>query len=246
MDIAVPAAPPTAAPGAASEPFLRAARHEPQVSSGTRMRLRFASWLRISDTIMSRAVSAYDTLFSLDPHDEAEIYMDIGADLGSSGKPEEALASLKRAVALRPQDPQAWLQLGIVQLRMNASPLALDAFEKAKALGATGYELHFRMAEALGDLNKSEEAVCHLQQAAADNPHSAEAFYRLGVELDRLKRFEEAVQAFRRAMELAPREASYYQSLGFTLDTLGKRDEAVECFKRAVELQRRMDQLGVR
>jgi Flp pilus assembly protein TadD len=227
----------------------RASEREPKrraVSGSTQMRLSVATWLRMSDSIVSKAVSAYDKLFSLDPRDEAEIYTDIGSELGASGRPEEALASLERAVGLRPDDEQVWFELGMVHLRMGASEAAKTAFEKARALGAEGFDLALRLSEALTDLDRHEEAVKELQKAVNLDPHAAEAFYRLGVELDRINRHEEAVTAFRKAIELAPREHAYYQSLGFTLDTLGQRDEAVDCFKRAVDLQRRMERLGAR
>ncbi|MBI4704535.1 MAG: tetratricopeptide repeat protein [Deltaproteobacteria bacterium] len=219
---------------------------EPEVSSATHFRFRLAGAMRLSDALVARAVGAYERVFTLDAGEQADIYVQLGSELGASGRGEEARAALRQAIALRPDDPQAWFQLGLVQLRQGASGAALDAFEKARALGMVSFDLHYRMAEALADRDRHEAAAEEIRGAIRLDPDSAQAHCRLGVELDCLKRHEEAVGAFERAIELAPREPSFYQSLGFTLDGMGRREQAIACFKRAVELERRASQGAVR
>ncbi|MBI5538296.1 MAG: tetratricopeptide repeat protein [Deltaproteobacteria bacterium] len=216
------------------------------MSGSAQMRIRVASILRLSDALVARAVSAYDRLFSLDRREEAEMYLDLGTEMVESGRAQDALPALQRVVKLRPKDAGAWVQLGILHLRQGASTAAIEAFDKARALGDRSYELHLYTAEAQSDLRQHEIAVKELQAALDIKPDVAEANYRLGVELDQLKRHEEAVKAFEKAIEKAPREAEYYQSLGFTLDTMGRRDEAVDCFKRALDLERKANHMRIK
>lgn len=205
----------------------------------SRVRFGLASVLRWSERLVDRVVSAYDRLFCLNEQDTAEIYMHIGTDLAKKGSPEEAVVALTHTLAIQPENGQAWVQLGLVQLKQEASAAAVEAFERAKQLGCDSFELHFHYAEALVDLERTEEAVTALYTALEKQPGSAEAAYRLGVALDQLERYEEAVAAFKIAIAHGPRVVSYYQSLGFTLESLGRRDEAINYFKRAVNLERR-------
>jgi len=203
------------------------------------VRFGFAGLLRWSDRLAGRVVGSYDNLFKLEGEDVADIYLNMGKDLADDEKCEAAAEALKKTLKIEPDNAAAWFQLGIVHLHQQASGAALKAFEKARAVGMNGFDLHFRMAEALSDLGDNEAAVDELQAATDEKPEEAEAFYRLGVALDKLKSYEQAVTAFEKAIELSPREVGYYQSLGFTLEGMGRRDEALDAFKRGVELERR-------
>ena len=212
------------------------------VSAATQSRFRLASLLRLPDAIVARAVSAYERVFTLDRHEEADIYLKIGTDFAQSRRSEDAVVALKKALEIQPNDAAAWFQLGMAHLGQQAMGASVEAFEKSKSLGNDAFELHFHLAEALADSDRHDDAIRELELAIGQKPDHAEAFYRLGTGLDRVKRYEDAVKAFQRAIELSPRDAAYHQSLGFTLDTMGRRDEAVEHFKRALLLERRAGQ----
>jgi tetratricopeptide (TPR) repeat protein len=203
------------------------------------VRFGLASLMRWSERFVDRMVTAYDRMFALDDEDTADIYMNLGTDLARSGNTENAEEALRRTLALQPENGLAWFHLGVVQSKREASTAAVEAFYRAHEHGYDSYELHFRLAEALADTGKHEEAVGELYKALEKQPEAAEAAYCLGVSLDHLKRYEEAVAAFQIAIAHAPREVAFYQSLGFTLESLGRRDEAISYFKRALSLERR-------
>ncbi|GAB4284481.1 MAG: hypothetical protein Kow0092_38910 [Deferrisomatales bacterium] len=204
------------------------------------VRVGVARLLHWSDQLVDRAVGFYDRLVSLDEGELTKIHQNIAVDLAKDGKADRAIESLRRALALRPDNAEAWFHLGLVHLRVQASAEALEALDRARELGVDAAELHYRRAEALADLDRHEEAVEALRAAAEKEADWPELYYRLGVSLDHLKRYEEAVEAFERAIELDPREVAYYQSLGFTMESMGRHEQAVACFKRAVDLERRI------
>jgi tetratricopeptide (TPR) repeat protein len=192
----------------------------------------------MSDNLVSRAVGAYDKVFTLDQVDQAEICKKMGLDLAYRGRLDEALDALRKALALRPHDGHISLELGVVQLRRGAPQAALEHFQVAKDTGLVSYRLHRQLAEALLRLERDEEALAELDEAVHLKPSLPENHYRRGVVLDRLGRFGDALAAFSKAIELAPDDVVYHQTLGFTLESMGRRGEAIKCFKRALELER--------
>lgn len=221
--------PPCAEPSA---PSVRA-------SGATQMRYRMASLLRVSDGIVSRAVSAYDRMFAIDTAEKADIYLRIGQDFARAGAPDDALEALRQCLEFDPHNVEAWVEIARIRLGQQAPGAAVDALESARAVSVPRFEIHFYLAEALTDLGDHEAAVTELKHALRIEPDVPEAHYRLGVALDTLTRHEEAIGAFERAIELAPREVSYHQSLGFTLESMGDRKAAIACFKHALDLERR-------
>ncbi len=212
----------------------------PEARGGDDLRYHLASLVRMSDNLVAKAVEAYDRLFALDVRDQAEIHLQMGADLAQDGNVRGAIAALRKALQLRPDDAQIRVRLGELYLtRRHAPEAALREFVAAAEQGADDAKLHLMKAEALSSLERHEEAVVALERALELDPQSAEASYRLGVALDAAGEFKSAVQAFRYAIELAPHEVVYHQSLGLTLESAGRRREAIRSFKRALELERR-------
>jgi tetratricopeptide (TPR) repeat protein len=220
------------------DPEMPAPRAAARADGESRLRFQMASLLRLSENLLSRAVSAYDRLLSLDPRDQSEIYGTMASELSSRGNLPEALVALRKAQELSPDDPEIALEIGLLQLKRQAPEAALLSFEQAKRQGASGSRVHEAVADALILLERYEEAVVALRAALAGAGGGADTHYRLGMALDRLGRYSEAVDAFRSALELRPADVAFHQSLGFTLESMGRRDEALRCFKRALELER--------
>jgi len=212
------------------------------VSHILRLRFSLASILHLTDRVADRVISAYDRLVSLDDEETAEIYLGMGTDFAHDGNTEDALTSLTRTLEMQPDNGEAWLLVGLVHLDRQETEAAVEAFEKAKALGNNNFKLHCRLAEAFADLGNHKAAVKELKRAVELDPNSAESFFRLGVALDNLKNYEEAAESFQKAIDLSPREPAYYQGMGFTMGSLERHEQAIACIKRAVELERRRSQ----
>ena len=208
-------------------------------------RYGLATALRVSDRLVDRAVSTYESAFRLRETDRLEVYLQISADFQREGRLDEAMAALQAIISQHPNHVSAWFHIGTLYLRKGCPPEACDAFARAQQLGDSSFECHLGMADALTELEQREAAAAELRAAVALNPAAHPAHYQLGVCFDALGLYDEAVVAFSEAIRLAPKETTYHQSLGFTYDSMGKREDAVRCFKRAVELERRaQSQLG--
>jgi tetratricopeptide (TPR) repeat protein len=124
----------------------------------------------------------------------ARIYEDIGAiDLAAD--------AADKAAARAPQDAGAWERVGRLRLRLMDRAAAIDALQRARALGPTLDGL-LDLALALhlaGDVG-GEVSIC--QEAVDLAPDAAAAWSRLAHALARTDRVGECLEACRRALDL--------------------------------------------
>lgn len=215
----------------------RAARRSRAPAAVPSVRVGFASFLRISDNLVSRVVDFYDGLFDLESEDQGQLYLDLGRQLMADGRPDEALQLFRRATRARPEDPAGWVELGRHYLRRKAPKAAVTALEKALETGIESAKIHRCLADALQQQDKLAEAEVELERGLALDPDSPECWFDIGVLRDTRGELEPALDAFARAVSLAPKRIPYHQRLGFALESVGRRKDAIESFKAALDLE---------
>ncbi|MFQ5897623.1 MAG: tetratricopeptide repeat protein, partial [Candidatus Methylomirabilia bacterium] len=130
-----------------------------------------------------------------------------------------ALASLRQAVSLDPEQPRYHNTLGLVHLDLKDLPEAMAAFEKAIALDPEYAEAHQNLGVALAQSGRYDEAIKQYQTALAlplyTNPDTA--YYNLALAYRDVGRLKEAEDALRRALKLEPTMVAAYFQLGVIL-----------------------------
>jgi tetratricopeptide (TPR) repeat protein len=201
-------------------------------------RFHWAALVRVSDNLVSRAISAYDSVFGLDDEEAMDLHLELARRFADEERLDEAVSALRNVLRARPEHAPALFELGKIQLRRGASRAAVDALAKAKDAGLKNTKLRLLLAEAFLREERPTDALSETDAALALEPEAADIHYRRAMVLDRLERHAEAVVALESAIRIAPREVRYHQSLGFALESLGRRSEAIRSFKRALELER--------
>lgn len=154
------------------------------------------------------------------------------------GRVSTALASLRQAVLLDPDEPEYHNALGLVHLDLRDLPEAMAAFARAIALNPEHADAHHNLGVALAQSERYEEAIQEYQTALSLPLYrnADTAYYNLAVAYYRLGRLKQAEETLRRTLRLEPTMVAAYFQLGVILFETGRRDQARGAFRRAREL----------
>ncbi len=156
----------------------------------------------------------------------------LGTALLVQGK--NGLQALKQAVALLPDDVEAWSNLGNVQKAQGLLDAAVQSYRRAVALKPGYVAGHFNLGIALKEAGQAQEAVEAYRQALALQPAFAEAHYNLGLALADLGELDGAQASYRAALQHNPYYAEAMCNLGAVLGKQGLYDEAVTMIQCAL------------
>jgi eukaryotic-like serine/threonine-protein kinase len=152
------------------------------------------------------------------------------------GSLEEAIRFYTAALALRPQSPAVYLNLGHALQQKGAREEAREAYRQAIRLRPDWGAAHVALGDVLAESRANDEAVAAYRRAIELEPNHAVAWDRLGVVLMNQGKLAEAITSFRQAIQLKPDFAGAHHHLGKALHLTGKLDEAVQAYRKAIEL----------
>jgi Tfp pilus assembly protein PilF/glycosyltransferase involved in cell wall biosynthesis len=153
-----------------------------------------------------------------------------------SGKHDEALHSVGKALAINQQAPYYNTQ-GVALRARGELQEAATSFRRALAMNPELAEAHHNLGIVLGDLGNREEALTSLERAVALKHDYVDALSSLGLTLTALGRFEEALVSLRRLVALTPDSAEAHANVGLALMHQGKHAEAADSLNRALALK---------
>jgi Flp pilus assembly protein TadD/mono/diheme cytochrome c family protein len=150
-------------------------------------------------------------------------YADLGAALRAMGKNQEAIAPLREAAQLNPNNVQVQNNLGAVLGSLGNFDEAISHFHEALNIRPDYFMACFNLANALrlhGDL---QEATSYLQQAVDLKPDSAEAHNQLGLIQAQQGNLTEAISQFQEALRIKPNDPLAQQNLKRAQAALGSK-----------------------
>ena len=192
---------------------------------------------------------------------QAEIWCHLGSTQQAQGRLDEAVASFRRALELKPDFAEALNNLGLALAGQGKPNEAAASFRQAmrfrpdyheahrnlqnavleaKKLGVQLMprlaEAHHELAQAYAEQNRLDEALASYQKAIWLKPDFIAAYTDLGLLLWSQGRLDEAVTVLERVVQIDPNSAIGHNNLALVLAGQGKRDEAVTHYRRAVEI----------
>jgi tetratricopeptide (TPR) repeat protein len=127
----------------------------------------------------------------------------LGGIYGEEGREQEAIRSLRRAVALAPNSDTAWQMLGYSYYYAGLNDLAEQAYRRVTELNPTPPQPHWMHARMLLYAGKPHEAEEEMRQVVAKNPGQFKALTYLGAVLYYQGKLDEAEPHLDRAVLLA-------------------------------------------
>ncbi len=142
-------------------------------------------------------------------------------------RPHEALASVYRALELRPAYPEAFNALGNVQQKLCLREEAISSYEKAVSLRGDYADAYGNLAKALLEKSEGDAAMRACEKALELHPACAESQNTMGNILRAKGRFDEALERYDRALESRPYYAEAFNNKASLLLVLKRTDEAM-------------------
>lgn len=174
-------------------------------------------------------------------HGWAEVLFDLAGILSQERADEMALIHAHLALRLKPDLDLSHLLIGEILEAQDRGEAAIEAYRHIDPAARLAWGARLRIADALGRMDRTEEAVVELESLAAERPDSFEPLYRIGNLLRMQERFGEAAEAYDRAYQRIPQSEQHHWSLyyfrGISLERDGQWSRAEADFLKALELQ---------
>jgi tetratricopeptide (TPR) repeat protein len=152
------------------------------------------------------------------------------------GRPDEALAEIRRVLAINPNDPESLEIEGLCHLRRRDLPQALAVLARAIAASPDTPHPHYLYGFALREAGRSREAEAPLGEALRRCPDEPVYLRALAELTSELGRHADALALARRAAEVAPERAANFVTLGFVASSAGDKGLAREAYEQAVAI----------
>jgi len=162
-------------------------------------------------------VTAMNNLAMLVPDDEAEVL-------------------LTKAVTLRPDYPDAMINLANARQARGKLDEAVAWYERALAIRPTYVDALINLGNTLRAQDKLVDAVARYARAVEIAPEYPSAHYALGCGLQAQAKYDEAIACFERAVAFKPDFAEALHNIGCCYDSSQRNVEAAKFFRWALTI----------
>jgi tetratricopeptide (TPR) repeat protein len=160
-----------------------------------------------------------------------------GVAMFQRGYLDEAAASFEQVIRAKPEEPEAYYNLGTLYLRKNALPDARRYLEQTVKLRPDYPEAWNNLGMIAGQEGKADEAIRNFQQSLTLRPNYVTAMLNLGNLYRRQGAVEEAEKLLNRAIEMEPDNPETNYSLGMLYARQDQLPRASSYLEKAVSLR---------
>jgi tetratricopeptide (TPR) repeat protein len=176
---------------------------------------------------------------------EGTLYQDVfqrndfsyGVAMFQRGYLDQAAASFKQVIAAKPEEPEAYYNLGTLYLRKNALPDARRFLEQTVKLRPDYPEAWNNLGMVAGQEGKTDEAIRNFQQSLSLRPGYVTALLNLGNLYRRQGSIQEADNLLSRALEIEPDNPEANYSQGMLYARQNQLERASSLLEKAVRLR---------
>lgn len=164
-----------------------------------------------------------------------DAHLTIGNWLARVQRSDEAIAAYKEALALKPDDETAMVNLANIYRqrgRTDDELAALEIFKAALKVNARNPQAWYQMATLYLDLGRMGDAQATFKEALESNPKMGAAYNALGAIAFQKGDVDEAERLIRRGLELEPDVRTGSYNLGRILEVRGRPAEAESVYRR--------------
>ncbi len=160
-----------------------------------------------------------------------------GVAMYQHGYFDQAAASFQQVIATKPDNADAYYNLGTLKLRRNNFDEARQYLEQTLKLQPDYPEAWNNLGMIAGQQGRVDEAIQDFQQSLALRPGYATAYLNLGNIYRRQKAFDKAQESLSRALALEPDDPEVNYSLGMLYAQQNQMPLASDYLQRAIDLR---------
>ena len=150
---------------------------------------------------------------------------------------KQAAESFKQVIEEKPEDAEAYYNLGTVYLRSNSLPEARQYLEQAVKLRQNYPEAWNNLGMIAAQQGDDETAIARFQHSLQLRPSYATALLNLGNVYRRKGNLEEAQKMFQSALAAEPENPEVNYALGMTYARQDRKEEARQYLEKAIQLR---------
>ena len=160
-----------------------------------------------------------------------------GLQLFQQGKVDEAIVQYRRALAIRPDFPEALSNLGLALDAKGNDVEALADLDKALTLKPGDAVTESNRGLAFYHEGKYDDSIAAYRQAISFNARFPQAYNGMGAALLAAGKPDEAIAAYHEALRLQPNYVDALNNLGAALDSKKRWDEAILVYQQALKIE---------
>ncbi|HEV2177324.1 MAG TPA: tetratricopeptide repeat protein [Terriglobia bacterium] len=165
----------------------------------------------------------------------AEVHFALGSVYGTTGKTNEAILELDRAITLDPRSDEAYRRLGGAYLNKGRKDEAIEAYHKAVQLNPYYWLNYNALGEAYLQTGDNEKALAMFSKVTELEPDNVWGYENIGAVYLTEGEYDKCIPVFQKALQLQPTDV-IYSNLGTAYFYLKRYSDAVPMFEKAVQL----------
>ena len=154
----------------------------------------------------------------------------LGLAYGNAGQYEEAIASYKEALRIKPDDADAHYNLGVTYGESGQYEEAIASYKEALRIKPDDADAHYNLGYAYRKLGQYEEAIASFKKSIRIKPDDANAHYSLGLAYDESGQYEEAIASYKEVLRIKPDDADAHFFLVLAYVNAGQYEEAIASY----------------
>jgi tetratricopeptide (TPR) repeat protein len=188
------------------------------------------------DLLLRSKAQAEQIVTPTHPEFNSTLFFNVGNGFYQIGRYEEAIASYDKALAIKPDSPEAWYSRGNALGNLIRYEEAIASYDKALAIKDDIPEAWCNRGNVLLNLGRHEEAIASCDKALEIQPDFPEAWNNRGAALVNLDRDEEVIASCDKAVEIQPDLLEAWYNRGAALVNLGRHEEAIASYDKALAI----------
>ncbi|MXV83975.1 tetratricopeptide repeat protein [Candidatus Poribacteria bacterium] len=150
---------------------------------------------------------------------------------------EEAISHFTKAIKLKPDSAEAYINRGIAYYKKNDFDNAIKDFVKAIQLKPDSAEAYFNRGNAYDKKAQFDNAIRDYTEAIRLNPDDVRTYYNRGNTYYEKGDFDNAINDYTEAIRLNPDLAEAHHNRGVFYVKKGEFDNAINDYTKAIELK---------